>query len=203
MAAGIDYPKTLSIVMVAGRWFVPAADHGLRRLRARPERRRERSSPASATSRALVGAAAFDATAVLGRRLTLSGRADRVTTVVGVLEDPMTYRRIFESFDEGRSSRTLVGSLLSFRNVYVPADAMPTDDLAVVKVVPDPRHVREEATRLRELAWACDVLDAIAATPRPSPCSCAGTGWTRSAGPPRARPSSGTSSGSSSCSWPA
>jgi putative ABC transport system permease protein len=162
-----DYAATLRVKVLAGRWLT-TADHGFD-VCVLDQSAAASLFPASAgaADAGSFGAAAFDATAVLGRRLTLSGRADRVTTVVGVLEDPMTYRRIFESFDEGRSSRTLVGALLSFRNVYVPADAMPTDDLTLVNVVlPDERRLEEARERLQRL-WPAASMDAIAATASP------------------------------------
>jgi len=149
VAAGIDYPKTLSIAMVAGRWFVPG-ETGL--------------------SVCVVDAAAaqalfpgVDVARVVGRTVRTTP-TEAVLPIVGVLEDPMTYRGLFEAFDEGRGSRTLTGSLLSFRNVYVPEDALGAGDLSVVEVVlPDPRRVREAATRLREL-WPGDVLTSTAET---------------------------------------
>ncbi len=162
-----DYAATLRVRLLAGRWLT-VADHGFDACvldqSAAASLFPESVRPAAAGS---FGASSLDATAVLGRTLALAGRADRTTTVVGVLEDPMTYRRLFESFDEGRSSRTLVGALLSFRNVYVPADAMPTDDLTLVNVVlPDERRLEIAAQRLYAL-WPAASLDAVATTASP------------------------------------
>jgi hypothetical protein len=95
----------------------------------------------------------------VGRRVRTTGGEGREPVVVGVLADPMTYRGLFEAFDEGRSSRTLVGSLLSFRNVYVPADAIPSPDLTLVHVVlPDDARLEQAADRLAEL-WPRSSLD--------------------------------------------
>ncbi len=162
-----EYAVTLRVKLLAGRWLT-ASDHGFDACVL------DQSAAASlfpdsarAADSGTFGTASFDARQVLGRRVTLTGRSERVTTVVGVLEDPMTYRRLFEAFDEGRSSRTLVGALLSFRNVYVPADALPTDDLTLVNVVlPDERTLEVAAERLR-LLWPSASLDAIAATASP------------------------------------
>ena len=152
-----DYPRTLDLRMSAGRWFGPN-DHGfsacvLDRSAAMslfaattPE-----VSPGSASGGS--GAAEWSPASVLGRKVGFSGEGHREATVVGVLEDPMTYRSLFEAFDEGRSSRTLVGSLLSFRNVYVPADAIASPDLTMVHVVL-PDDARLEAARARlEKIW--------------------------------------------------
>ncbi len=162
-----DYAATLRVRLLAGRWLA-ASDHGLDAC-VLDQSAAASLFPASAGApdAGTFGAAAFDATQVLGRRVTLSGGSSRFTTVVGVLEDPMTYRRLFEAFDEGRSTRTLVGALLSFRNVYVPADAMPTDDLTLVSVVMrDEAGLDVAAERLRRL-WPAASLDAIASAAAP------------------------------------
>ena len=144
VAAGVDYPRSLSIPLIAGRWF--------------------RGGETGLTACVLDAAAAkalfpgLDAAGVVGKTVRTSP-AEAVLPVLGVLEDPMTYRSLFEAFDEGRGSRTLTGSLLSFRNVYVPEDALGRGDLSMVEVVlPDLPRVREAARRLREI-WPGDVLE--------------------------------------------
>lgn len=152
VAAGIEYPRTLSIPLLAGRWFRPG-ERGL--------------------SACVVDAAAAQAlfpgvapAGVLGRSVR-TAPLEASLPIVGVLEDPMTYRGLFEAFDEGRGSRTLTGSLLSFRNVYVPEDALGAGDLSMVEVVlGDPARVRDAATRLKAL-WPGDVLTASAETAAP------------------------------------
>ena len=81
----------------------------------------------------------LDVAPLVGRRLVL-GTAEAAPTaeVVGVLADPMRYRALFEEMDAGRSSRLLGSSILSFRNVYVPAVATSPDapaDLTGITVV--------------------------------------------------------------------
>ncbi len=73
---------------------------------------------------------------VLGETITLRiDRVDRSMRVVGVLSDPLRYRELFETFDEGRGARTLTSSLLSFRNVYVPAATFGSGDYTGISVV--------------------------------------------------------------------
>jgi ABC-type antimicrobial peptide transport system permease subunit len=77
---------------------------------------------------------------------------ERRRVVVGVLEDPLTHRDLFEAFDEGRGSRTLTSALLSFRNVYVPEGAIRGDELSGVSVaLPSEAATTEAARRLRGL----------------------------------------------------
>ncbi len=180
VAAGIDYPKTLSIPMVAGRWF-RAGETGL----------------SSCVVDAAAAKALFpgvDAAAVVGRTVK-AAPADSALSIVGVLEDPMTYRGLFEAFDEGRGGRTLTGALLSFRNVYVPEDALGRG--ATLSMV-------ERAARRRARVGGGEAAPrAVAAAkdarrrPRASPaCSSGGTGWTAWAARARPGPRSATSSGS-------
>lgn len=145
-AVGADYPRTLSIDLAAGRWFTEA------------ERGWTACVLDESTARALFPGTA--AAGVPGRRVRLSAAGDREVPVVGVLADPMTYRALFEAFDEGRGARTLVGSVLSFRNVYVPQDALGTRDLSLVHVVlPDEARL-DEARRRLEAVWPAVGLDA-------------------------------------------
>jgi hypothetical protein len=87
--------------------------------------------------------------------------------VVGVLEDPMTYRALFEAFDEGRGARTLISALLSFRNVYVPEDAIASTELTTVSVVlPDEARLATAYDRLVRV-WPAGGVDADPATLAP------------------------------------
>ena len=73
---------------------------------------------------------------VLGESLTLRiDGIERPMRIVGVLSDPLRYRELFETFDEGRGARTLTSSLLSFRNVYVPAATFGEGDYTGISVV--------------------------------------------------------------------
>ncbi|MFV1959299.1 MAG: ABC transporter permease [Planctomycetota bacterium] len=70
--------------------------------------------------------------------------------VLGVLQDPITHRDVFEAFDEGRGARTLTSSMFSFRNLYVPLDALSSADYTAVSVVASREgDVDEIARRLR------------------------------------------------------
>lgn len=123
-SVGEGFPRTLAVAVKAGRFFTAA----------------EAAAPVCVLDES-AGRALFPGVApaqVVGRTVTLSAPPGFEVTVVGVLEDPMTYRALFESFDEGRSSRTLISALLSFRNVYVPLEAGGrgvSDDLTTVSVV--------------------------------------------------------------------
>jgi putative ABC transport system permease protein len=137
VASGPDYAATLEIPLAAGRWFAPADV---------PER--VVVLDASAASSLFPGRAPSD---VLSRTVeaTPGGRALSLR-VVGVLADPLTYRGLFEAFDEGRGARTLASALLSFRNAYVPIGALPGADLTrVVAVMPDEASHAEAVRRLR------------------------------------------------------
>ena len=141
-----DYPRTLDIDMAAGRWF-RADEHGFSVcVLDRSAAKTLFPGPASAE-------AAWAATSVLGRHVRFTGGEGREAVVVGVLSDPMTYRSLFESFDEGRGSRTLAAARLSFRSAYVPADAIPSPELTMVHVkLPDEARL-ETARRRLETAW--------------------------------------------------
>ena len=136
-----DYPRTLSLSLVAGR-FLEANDRGL--------------SVCVLDASAAKGLFPSRTPAeVVGRRVALEGDSNLVgggggePVVVGVLGDPMTYRALFDAFDENRKSRTLAGALLAFRNVYVPADALPTGQLSRVSIaLPDDARLERAADRL-------------------------------------------------------
>jgi putative ABC transport system permease protein len=133
---GADYGATLDLPLVAGRWFGPGDATG-----------------SACVLDESVARAAFPGRApaeVLGRRLSMEGTVSIAPAVVGVLADPMTHRALFDAFDEGRGSRTLASALFSFRNAYLPIDALPGDDLTrVVAVLPDEARHAEAARRLR------------------------------------------------------
>lgn len=91
-----------------------------------------------------------DLATVPGRRLEIELAAGRSSwTVVGVLEDPLTYRDLFDAFDEGQGARTLTSSLLSFRNVYLPEGALGDGEYSGISLVfADEPGLREGARRL-------------------------------------------------------
>lgn len=152
VAVGLDYPRSVGVAPVAGRWL----DAG--------ERGTSVCVLDDAAAKALYpGLPPSD---VVGR--TVVTRPGGLSLrIVGVLEDPMTYRRLFEAFDEGRGSRTLTGSLLSFRNVYVPEDALGDGDLSLVEVVlPDLARVRAAAASLRRI-WPGDLISTTAEAASP------------------------------------
>ena len=92
---------------------------------------------------------------VVGQTLEL--RVDgipRTMKIVGVLSDPLRYRELFETFDEGRGARTLTSSLLSFRNVYVPFGTLGDGSYTGISVVlPTDAAVLEAQERLIQV-WA-------------------------------------------------
>jgi putative ABC transport system permease protein len=142
VATGIEFPRTTAIPLEAGRWFTER-ENGL-----------SACVLDDAAARALFPGLLPDA--IVGKAVRTDRGRDPLP-VVGVLGDPMTYRSLFEAFDEGRGSRTVTASLLSFRNVYVPEDALGRGDLSLVEVVlPDLARVHEAAKRLRE-RWPGDV----------------------------------------------
>lgn len=153
-AVGAAFPRTLELAVVAGRFLRPE-DRGLTVC----------VLDESAAATLFPGVAPRD---VPGRRVTVAGATARgAPEVVGVLEDPMTYRALFEAFDEGRGARTLLSALLSFRNVYVPEDALPPDELTTVSVVlPDEARL-DEAVRRLERTWPSGDVDADPATLAP------------------------------------
>lgn len=74
---------------------------------------------------------------------------DETFEIVGILEDPLTYRALFETFDEGRGSRTLTSSLLSFRNIYVRETTLEGSDFTGISIaLPDDAAVDTARDRL-------------------------------------------------------
>ncbi len=133
------YLRTFDVSLAAGRFLEDADD------------------PASvavldaSVARALFPGVPLDR--VIGRSIETTTTAGAGTRrVVGVLEDPIRYRGMFESFDEARGARTLTSGLLSFRNVYLPRHALGEGELAGVSVVAAREEdVGEIARRLRRL----------------------------------------------------
>lgn len=143
VATTLDYPRTTSVALEAGRWMRP------------DEKGLSACVLDDAAAKALFPG--LRPSEVVGKSVTTSRSTDPIP-VVGILADPMTYRSLFEAFDEGRGSRTVTASLLSFQNVYVPEDALGAGDLSLVQVVlPDPAAVKVAAKRLREL-WPGEVV---------------------------------------------
>lgn len=152
-AVGVGFPRTLAIAPRAGRFLGPG-DRGLSAC----------VLDESSAKSLFPGVAPA---AVVGRTVRLARPAPVDVPVVGVLEDPMTYRALFEAFDEGRGARTLISALLSFRNVYVPEDAIASDELTTVSVVlPDEARLVTAYDRLLKV-WPAGGVDADPATLAP------------------------------------
>jgi ABC-type antimicrobial peptide transport system permease subunit len=97
---------------------------------------------------------------IVGKTVTWGGPPAVEARVTGVLADPMTYRALFDAFDEGRASRALSTMLLSFRNVYVPSEAIPGTQWSFVSVVlPDRRRVDAATERLSKIWPQVDAAD--------------------------------------------
>lgn len=152
-AVGVGFPRTLAISLRAGRFLRPD-DRGLSAC----------VLDESSAKSLFPGVAPA---AVVGRTVRLARPAPVDVPVVGVLEDPMTYRALFEAFDEGRGARTLISALLSFRNVYVPEDAIASAELTTVSVVlPDEARLATAYDRLVRV-WPAGGVDADPATLAP------------------------------------
>jgi len=152
-AVGVGFPRTLAIGLKAGR-FLREDDRGLAAC----------VLDESSAKSLFPGVAPAD---VVGRTVRLSTAGTPSVAVVGVLEDPMTYRALFEAFDEGRGARTLISALLSFRNVYVPEDGIASKELTTVSVVlPDEARLDVAFERLTRL-WPAAGVDADPASLAP------------------------------------
>jgi putative ABC transport system permease protein len=129
------YLRTMDVSLAAGRWFGAADGPEACVLDQATAKRLFPRRPAK------------DA---LGADLVLALPAEeRRVRVVGVLTDPLTYRDLFDAFDEGRGARTLTSSLLSFRNVYVPDAALGEGDYTGISaVLPSEAAVDEAGKRL-------------------------------------------------------
>ncbi len=152
-AAPADYPKTMNIPVIAGRWL-DAGDAGAASC----------VLDESVARRLFPGREPKD---IVGRSVKVGIEGEPVSKVVGILEDPMTYRGLFDAFDENRSSRTISTILLSFRNVYLPPGAIPAADITFVAVtLGDDAAVDEAAKRLSRI-WPQVDADDPAATVAP------------------------------------
>ena len=134
------YQETLDVRMVAGRWY------------------RDDELDACVLDRALAETLGLPPTPKLaqggtyGRIHAFVDREIRTYRVVGILDDPMTYRALFEEFDWGRNARSLSSSLLSFRNAYVsPPESASMDISALSIVFPTVDACRAAAPRIRAL----------------------------------------------------
>jgi putative ABC transport system permease protein len=150
-----EYPRTLSLPLLAGRFLV-ASDRGL-----------TVAVLDASTAKALfpdrTPAQVLGRKVVLEGDLSLEGQRAGEPVVVGVLADPMTYRALFDAFDENRKSRTLAGALLAFRNVYVPEDALPAGELSRVSVaLPDDARLERAADRLGAIYPRSSPTDGVA-----------------------------------------
>jgi putative ABC transport system permease protein len=152
-AVGVGFPRTLAISLRAGRFLRPD-DRGLAAC-----------VLDESSARSLFPGT--EPAAVVGRTVRLARGTPVDVPVVGVLEDPMTYRALFEAFDEGRGARTLISALLSFRNVYVPEDGIASAELTTVSVVlPDEARLATAYERLVRV-WPAGGVDADPATLAP------------------------------------
>lgn len=147
LAAGPGYLATASVEVEAGRWV-------------RPQERDACVLDRAAAARLFPD---LSSQAVLGRQLRaeLAG-AEHVLEIVGVLEDPVALRSLFDAFDEGAGARTLTSSLLSFRNVYVAEGVVPGEEYSGISVVlPDDASVDVARDRLLQV-WSLDAWDLAA-----------------------------------------
>lgn len=135
VAAPHDIASSTDVPLLAGRWWkedddlsprepgVAVLDAALARvLLAQPG---ERVARPGTDVRSLVGS-----TIALGRPTAdpAVGAEDAPSAfepgsrfeVIGVLDDPMRYRALFEELDVGQDTRMLGSSILSFRNLYIP-----------------------------------------------------------------------------------
>ncbi len=135
-----SYQDTLDVEIIAGRWF------------------RADEQDACVLDRALAKALALIDDDGRSRSETLGwvhaevGGTLRAFKVVGILEDPMTYRALFEEFDWGRNARSVTSSLLSFQNVYVaPRPNEPIDVSAISIVFPTDKACAQAASLVRDI----------------------------------------------------
>jgi hypothetical protein len=136
LSAPATYLETLAVKVAAGRWLADS-DRGQRRC-----------VLDAALARRFFAGAEFGA--VVGSELDV-GLPDGQArwTVVGVLDDPLTWREFFDTLDEGKNARTLTSSLLSFRNLYLPDGALGQGELSGISVVfRDEPSLREGAARM-------------------------------------------------------
>jgi putative ABC transport system permease protein len=140
VAVGPAYLETLEVPLLAGRFFEGDEDPGAVAVL-------DRSASVLLFPDVLPGD-------VVGRVIEVEtplGRSSR--RVLGVLADPLTYRAVFESFDEGRGARTLTSGLLSFRNIYVPASALGGGEYAGISLALRSEADVEEAARRLRTIW--------------------------------------------------
>jgi hypothetical protein len=153
VAALPAYLRTLSVPVAAGRWL--RADD--------PDGRNGDGACTldAATVRLLFGDVPSRQVLDRGIDLEIGGRTRRYR-IVGVLADPLQYRELFEIFDEGRGSRTLAASLLSFRNVYVPETALEGGEYSGISIaLPSDEAVDAARQRLLKI-WSVDATDPTA-----------------------------------------
>jgi ABC-type antimicrobial peptide transport system permease subunit len=154
LSAPVPYLGTIAVTVAAGRWLTDG------------DRGRPNCALDAALARRLFEGRPF--ASVVGRTLDLALPAGVLTwTVVGVLDDPLTNREIFDAFDEGRNSRTVTSGLLSFRNVYLPDGALGDGELSGISIVfPDEPTLRVGAERLSRL-WPRLGMDPATLGPTP------------------------------------
>lgn len=154
VSAPPSYLATLGIEVVAGRWLESDDPDG-------------RGGPGACTLDAETAQQLFPgqtAEQVVGQTLRLNVQdVDTQVEVVGVLEDPLTYRALFEAFDEGRGARTLTSSLLSFRNVYVRESTVRGAEYTGISIaLPNENAVESARQRLTQI-WPAAMSEGNAA----------------------------------------
>ncbi len=150
VAAPPAYLKTLNIPMAAGRWLQDDDPDGVE------------GEGVCVLDAAAVGLLFpdTDAESDIGRVIEVDvAGTKRRHRVIGVLEDPLRYRELFDAFDEGRGSRTLTSSLLSFRNVYVPETALGDGQFTGISIAMPSEDALEEARRRLLTVWSVDAGD--------------------------------------------
>lgn len=135
-----DYLRTLAVRPAAGRWL-QVGDVGARV-----------AVLDAALARRLFPGRALSDLPGLEVRLALPV-GEHAYRVVGVLDDPLTYRELFDAFDEGQGARTLTSSLLSFRNVYLPDGTLGEGELTGISVAFDEDAALEQGVARLAGLW--------------------------------------------------
>lgn len=150
VAAAPAYLETLNIPLQAGRWLRVGDADG----------RQGEGVCALDAAAATILFDVRDAAEVVGRtlRLDVQGGSRRLR-VVGVLADPLRYRKLFETFDEARGTRTLTSALLSFRNLYLPAAGLESDEYTGISIALPSDGAVDEARRRLLRVWSLDASD--------------------------------------------
>lgn len=143
LAAPPSYLSTLEVTLAGGRWI--GTDTSTCAV------------DAAVVETLFPGVKPRDA---VGREIDVRiGKQTRRTRIVGVLNDPISLRALFDAFDAGSGARTLTSSLLSFRNVYVPAETVPDAELTGISVALDSEADIETARERLLAIWPLDTRE--------------------------------------------